>query len=799
MHRATRSSSPRPDTSAQTRWSGSRRRRHTACVRCAELRRKCTGGSPCDPCNRNGHNCQFPITTGRISRSIRTDHSENAVSDTQEKYRDRPTDSLATDGRNAHEFSGPGEDFIEAHGPTQKPNDRPEAYVPAVALDTLLDPVSGIDDIDSWAWVHESMYLQSGDLVPLTEQNATHNIRPSISTGPLLPELSHHGTHSQQHALAVHGPHATLCQANFTQQSPHSSAPAEVSLTFQRSIVIEDLVNYAVAGFLTPSPRNQHGEYWSSKSAIICASFDLDLLPQHSAVQHFMDLYLMHFWPLWPVLAKQELDIDSLHPLLCLVLVSIGAMYGGPGSVVFGCMMHSKVRTHLTMGLDLEHDDDDFTWLAQARLYTQVAALYFGQARAFTYGQHLGALLIAQARRMGLYSADLYERAHQSFELLRSTGRDTERLATWLQLEGRRRLAFGVFRADTYASVLLDMPPLLSMEEIEVTFPSCDAVWRADAMPAHACLHMIDHDRSPCRQLRASEVYLIALEPEEPLPVLEPVAHELLQFGLQGPLGRFRYGHTALPRLTGSSEWTAHQDSTNSSHPSVAAGSQPTRQSSRESTSLATVTRRMTRLVQEYRCMLQSQIKWEGSLPVVKTFLTNENDRGSLMSGLVLFHLGHLRLHAPISKLHQLQYRLSDHRSLESLPIAPLKEWTSSSSARLAAQHSCALFSLVAGVINEAGSKRIKFNLLAFIGLHHAAVILWSYMGSSNSNHSRDANDMYIELPDHTQLAVCERNSEVVMQAFVDLFYSISPGSWSSFAEAAVPLVSAAVPWKTGR
>ncbi|KPI35940.1 uncharacterized protein AB675_10461 [Cyphellophora attinorum] len=374
------------------------------------------------------------------------------------------SDEFATDAIDKNVCSQPGNAYAVSQSSNHNPDNVPEDSVPLEILEVSQDPASGIGDIDSWAWVHESIYLQPDDFLPLA---AAHETRYSVAAEACGPLFSDHGVPIEQHGLASNVPHVSVWRGS-VQRSPHPTHPPEASLALQRNIVIEDLTSYAVAGFSNPFTSNRHGEHWSSKSTMICESFNIDLSPQQTAMEHFMDLYLVHFWPLWPVLAKQELDIDTLHPLLCLVLVSIGAMYGGSGSVTFGSMMHSKTRTYLTMGFELDHDDEDFTWLAQARLYTQVAALYFGQAKAFTYAQHLGALLIAQARRMGLYSADLYERAHQSFELLRSTQRSHERLAIWLQLEGRRRLAFGVFRADTYTSVLLDTPPLLSMEELDL-------------------------------------------------------------------------------------------------------------------------------------------------------------------------------------------------------------------------------------------------------------------------------------------------------------------------------------------
>lgn len=454
--------------------------------------------------------------------------------------------------------------------------------------------------------------------------------------------------------------------------------------------------------------------------------FRIGVSTSQHVVQCFIDLYLQHFWPLWPLLAQHDLSVNQLHPLLYLVLSSIGAMYGDAGSVRFGRLLYNKVRTYLTVAFELDDGDSDYTWLAQARLYTQVTALYFGQPKAFTYAQHLGALLVAQARRTELFSAEHAGRAYQNFVSLRDKNQAPRRLDIWLQLETRRRLAFGIFRVDTYTSVLMDTRPLLSLDEIDLSFPACDAVWRAIEMPVDACLYIIDHDRTPSRHLRTSDIYGIALDPDEALPTLDPTSHELLLFGLQRSLGRFAFDTTARETLN-----ACRNSSTNhrtisqvSGLPSVDA---PSQHRPRESTQLSITQRRMRCLQRELESMSQAQEKWEDALPVVKTFAVEHFDRGSLMSGLVLFHLGFLRLHAPIPKLHQLQYRLTEKFTIDPSLLASIAKWIDSPNARLAADRSGDLFALVAGEAFQDASDRIKFNLLAFIALHHAIIILWSY------------------------------------------------------------------------
>ncbi|OQV10298.1 hypothetical protein CLAIMM_14318 [Cladophialophora immunda] len=116
----------------------------------------------------------------------------------------------------------------------------------------------------------------------------------------------------------------------------------------------------------------------------------------------------------------------------------------------------------------------DFMWLAQARVHSKVGALYLGQPKAFPYAQHLRELLVGHATRMDLFSAAYAETCMRRFQNVDKAITDHERLAIWFHLEGRRRLAFAIFRAETYTSVLLQKKPLVSMEDI-ADLPSCSA------------------------------------------------------------------------------------------------------------------------------------------------------------------------------------------------------------------------------------------------------------------------------------------------------------------------------------
>lgn len=570
-------------------------------------------------------------------------------------------------------------------------------------------------------------------------------------------------------------------------------------------IVIQDLVAFASAPLYETRSYQSRAGFWEEASAKVALAFGLPSDREQStspALYYFCTKYAGHFGPLWPLLSPQTLDFDALHPLLFLVLTSIGSMYCGSNASNYGAMMHASIRSSLTMALELEDDESDLVWLAQARLLTQVAALYFGQPKAFTYAQHLGALLVAQARRMDLFSAAHSAQTIQRFHQMKGIASDQERLAVWLQFETRRRLAFGIFRGDSYTSVLLHTKPLVSMEEIDLQLPMCDAVWRSEKMPASLCLQMLEHDQTPGRELWASDIFRIAMDQNEPLPPLDPAGQELLMFGLQYPLWRFSKDQEMFARLTGDHEDPIDYGASTAFPKHTAAfittrcsdlGRMDLRHPSKSATEseahhLDSTVRRMENLRQERRRLLSALEKWERCLPLVKTFVRTNLDRSSLMSGLILFHLGYLRLHVPLEDLHQIQYRLADNRVVEDDLVTAVRKWANSRQGRLAAERACSIWTIIERESQVAKSKRVSFNLLAFIGLHHSAVLLWAYAGAHDSTVPSDLDESPLVLEGSDTIIVNESQSTKMLSSFVELYDRISPARWSSFAKAASTL-----------
>ena len=581
-------------------------------------------------------------------------------------------------------------------------------------------------------------------------------------------------------------------------------ARSEQSTSMQYHVII-DLINYASAPDHLGNSCPDHSVHWQSLSPRVADAFLIRSSPDvpiSALLDHFVNLYFKYFGQLWPLISPQSMDLNTLQPLLFLVLASIGSMYGDSSTRNFGTLLHNNIRPYLTVALELDDTETDFMWLAQARLLTQVAALYFGQPKAFSYAQHLGALLMAQASRMDLFTSDITDKWMTRFRLADGQLSDKDRLAIWLHLEARRRLAFGIFRAEAYMSVLLHTKPLLSMEDIDLELPMCDAVWWGDKMPAQVCLQLIEHDRKPGRGLWASDLFRIAMNRDEPLPALDSAGFELLQFGLQWPLWRLSRDPYMFQRLTGSQHGqrlSDGEDSRDSAPTSLLSETPrladctftnaPPYVALSETDRLDSTFRKMQDSRDEYTRLLIALQKLEQALPSVKSFVHTERDRTNLMSGLISYHLAFLRLHAPIGNLHQIQYCLADGRGLDHILVESVKKWANSPQSRLAVERATSIWSLIAGATRKHRDERLKFNLLAFTGLHHSAVVLWVYANACESLEDVDGHVSPLILPGVEQcdapIHVNRADSPKLIASFVKLYDLITPAKWSSFAQAA--------------
>jgi hypothetical protein len=768
-----------------------------------------------------------PVTTGEASFS-----SGNSVSTDAGPHATHPS------------FSSPGiddggpEGVIFEEGPVV--HEDADANAPFTTAFPSWDPA--FTDLTPWPWLHENIFL-SGDHSGIFGGPAVPDFTFSadmFSEAPLValhePTL-HHGdalegsstrldavlpvTATISGGLISHPaasksqtlPTSTTTAPRLATQGtgapeplsppidgPSCTAPPQADVRTLKQRAVDDLILLAVqGGYGDGQPRTNPLALWAQAPSNLPSAFGLSAGPgldtNADILAHFVKLYKDHFHQLWPLLPRRNLNSGDMHPLLYLTLASIGAMYMGRAGSDCGSFLHNAVRRRVVLPAELDESDDHLVWLAQARLLTQVAALYFGQPRGFSYAQHLGTLLTAQARRMCLFSAEYHHQRVSHFNRSKDVANDAERLDLWLAIEERRRLAFGVFRGDTFTSVLFNTKPLVTLDEIGLEFPSCNAVYNGEGVDPRVALEMIEHDRALSRDLRASDVYHILLERNEMLPPLEPMAHEILLFGLQLLVWRFSRDRQVLKGLTGSHGF---EDEFNPEviHNALEEIAGPPLKKQRretvtsESESLDVRSYQMNDLITERRRLAAALSKWERALPLAKTFARTEEDRSYVLSSLILYHLSLLRLYAPVEDIHQIHYRLADNRPVSTELIAGVQAWTQSPQARTAVERVRSVWSLITQE-TQLVRARSRFNFNAYVGLHHGGAILWAYNGARLNEPDEEVARIdpggagsSPNFPLHTDKA----GNKKVLETFVKLFHSMSPAQWSSFAEVTTTL-----------
>ncbi|KAL3484552.1 hypothetical protein BJX62DRAFT_248345 [Aspergillus germanicus] len=823
------------DSGSRNGQDGSRKRCHTACTQCRSLRIKCSGTLPCGSCLSASRRCNYKHSSGRVS------HLQNEPDAT-------PFDSAVNHPQ------GPRNDEVVSHDrpPSQNqihtgpptPNSVPPASV--VHTDRPLDTLSAqlqapeilsfhngfavdnnnisqskaavnppnscpdfqVFDFDaiSWPLLHENLDLVTE--FDFTTTSSMLGLQPAQLEPTSSQILLEEGESETPDSLM--GANITLGASNIDSGLDGHSTDYSTNATLDchsPQQTVQDLIAYGMRQQQQKgriSVALDHSSFWHEMSPQVASAFRISCFPDPSnLLYHLIDLYFDNFEPLWPLFSPQDLQINRMHPLLFLVLTSIGAMYGDKACSLYGILMHNQIRSCLVQPLELDDTDGDFLWLMQARSHTMGAALYFGQPKAFSFAQHLGALLVGQARRMDLFTST--DSCLRHLNQQGSSISDTDRQALWLHVEGKRRLAFAIFRAETYTSVLLQKRPLLTMKDITLMLPSCDPVWASERLPAHLCLQMIKHDRTPSRHLKASDLIHIALDQAEPLPPLDPTAYELLLLGLQSCIWGFVSDPSLFNRLTGITRdgETCHSSSQDfdlsSTTQHIHMGSPvddrlpPETLDPSEVDHLESTSRKMRDLSHDNTRLLSALQKCESSLPLVKAFVHSDRDRTYLMSGLILLHLGHLLLSAPVNSLHEIQYLLADGKIPDNELLGSTFQWANSPRAVLAAKRAISIWSLIANTSLERDGQILKFNLVAMLGLHHAVVVLWAYAGACKAANTATEEVSALSLhatqsPAHLPIPINRENTPRIVHCFIWAYALVSSSRWSSFAKVAQTL-----------
>ena len=518
--------------------------------------------------------------------------------------------------------------------------------------------------------------------------------------------------------------------------------------------VVDDLVNFAF-DFLkaTPDPATC-ASFWRKMSTRVEQAFDLyHVYPtrsgRHHLLHYFVDLFLENFYPLWPMFRKHTFDHDRTPPHLFMTLASIGSMYAGKAAATYGFLTHESIRLKLILApFQFQIPEDAYEPLCQSMVLIQVAALYFGHKQAFSVAQQLGSIIVSHARKINLFNNTI---AFQNIE--RQTGRTPkadEIVSNWVRSEARKRLAFGILRAEVFVGILLNTRPLVSFEEVNLELPCSNDIWSLE--PAKLEQYVLSgYNRVDERRgYLYSDLVRIALDRGEALPNLNPVEFELILFGLQQLVWRFSHDLGLMPRLTGSYGLEPKIERQNDLFGSWSFSLQHTEQrenghrwNSSLETGVADQTdlldssiREMNDLKTDYARASLVLRKWKQSFAASTMSTEIVNARSSLLASRLLYHLSFVRLRADIHTFHLLAHKLvkgdQNQTSIQNF-VSSVYRWAASRDAKVALEHACAIWSLISSETERSSQGRAKFNIASHISLYHAAAVVWAFAGTHDT------------------------------------------------------------------
>ncbi len=713
------------------------------------------------------------------------------------------------------------------------------AEVDVEAFPEFLDSTSFSPiQLSAWPWLHENLFFQN-DLPetwyqttppealevrakgqPISSNAAINGSRSDLpvvagSTVPQLPV----GSLTSRNGLQVP---SSLENAGLRQRPEEHVQTSSIQLN-----IVNDLIALAREDPQMLHTKRVGSTCWKPMSTRVHSAFHLGTSEEVEdlatyCLEHFVTLYQRNFSQLWPFLSQHTFDPKNMHPVLFLTLGSIGSMYGGAHSSQYGTLMHEHIRDLLAEPLfDFQLSEENSVAIAQARALTQVAALYFGHKRAFSYAQHLGSVLIAQARRMDLFCPPRHQKEVQHVPDIGSNSAvGSQWVSRWIRAETRKRLAYAILRLEAYTSVLLNTRPLLCSDEIQLELPCSPFLWLTKFESDAQFITAVRQDAATNHREKIlfSDLVRVALDDGESCPPLDAISQELLVFGLQEQVWRVSQDPECLSRLTGVEDnFSLGCDGLDMNEgPIASSSSRGVRNTGIASHSRVHVSvtslddqfpstaRTMYDVRQDRRKVSYALLKWRRLFN--KTFTRHTltlNDRSSLMSSLLLYHLSFVRVFAPLEKLHHISYHSDDDQIAESTIVYQVWAWSHNRKSRISVQHACIIWNLLFTECGRPAQDKARFNYLALIGLHHAAVVIWTFAGthepnSSSYSSSGEEDELLFGVAEDaaSRLTITKPQSSVLMAMFVELFDRISP-AWavrSSFAAAAARLAKTSFP-----
>ncbi|KAK9429130.1 fungal-specific transcription factor domain-containing protein [Lipomyces doorenjongii] len=193
-----------------------------------------------------------------------------------------------------------------------------------------------------------------------------------------------------------------------------------------------------------------------------------------SAMKEYLNLYWIHFDPLYPILHRATFDPTVVEPALLIAIVTIGMAYSSDREASnLAIVIHRKFRN--IVFLMIEDQPQVQLWVHQTLLLTNYFDKMLGSTvqydmSQFFHGTNI-ALMHFSGYLKGLTEPPVVETNDSVFA--------DHQWKKWIEFETTKRTAFFAFICDTQHATLFRHSPILSAFEVRLELPSTDACWVA--------------------------------------------------------------------------------------------------------------------------------------------------------------------------------------------------------------------------------------------------------------------------------------------------------------------------------
>lgn len=371
------------------------------------------------------------------------------------------------------------------HGSTEPIVDQSPASIMAYSDDGGLD----FNDLAMWsehtffdmpfAGTSSAFPAAWDDFLPFDLNHEVHQTALQSHTDPdgMAHRVHHHDGNSTTISRAPSPPNEASGEDKtpfaWSPSSKRITAPKEVRLDRQDPLLHDIDTRFAlnIEAYITLKTRVSEQLSYGGGSLLTA----LLMFPERPVVNAFLTAFSKHYLPQAPVLHPATLVIDHLPDFLLAAMISIGATYcHRKNARRFAIVLQDWARCRLSLAIEADNSLLRSSTTVYASALICYAGLWCGNKRAYELAEALRGSVVTWLRRLGIHHTH-----HNDSD--RTPESDMNKAWTsWVREESSQRLQWMVYALDCQYATLMNMPPMMSLSELQEWQCPCDEeFWQA--------------------------------------------------------------------------------------------------------------------------------------------------------------------------------------------------------------------------------------------------------------------------------------------------------------------------------